>query len=299
MRTSTPLILALTLLAGTAPAIAGGGWVPRPGDGWVQLGASRKTAQSSWNARGGTIQNQQDHDFRYAYLSGEAGIWKGLAASWTITYLNGLEGRPDDLEENNGLSDAWFGLEYGFRQDTQIPIAVGFTVRTPIFYDQEGAYNRHTFNSDGSFRGVSSEWRGLLKHDYTLSVAASRSLWEGRGWTAVETGYTWREGAPSDEVPLAAELGLPLPWWGLRLKSTALYVQSVGNNTARRPNDRFGSSNPNFNFNDASMGRLGASLMLPVDTGERWWLEAGYNKWVWGRSARQYNEPFVSFGRSF
>jgi hypothetical protein len=46
-------------------------------------------------------------------------------------------------------------------------------------------------------------------------------------------------------------------------------------------------------------GASGASLMLPVDAGDRWWLEAGYNKWVWGRSARQYNEPFVSFGRSF
>ena len=32
---------------------------------------------------------------------------------------------------------------------------------------------------------------------------------------------------------------------------------------------------------------------------QRWWIEAGYNKWVWGKSARQYDEPFVSFARSF
>ena len=298
MRPSTLPLLALLLFAGTAPAFAGGAWVPRPGEGWAQLGASRKTAQSSWSSRGETLHNQQDHDFRYGYLSGEAGVWKGLAANWTITYLNGLEGRPDDLEENNGLSDAWFGLEYGFRQDSTWPLAVGFTVRTPIFYDQEGPYDRHTFNEDGSFRGVNPEWRGVLKHDYTVSFAASRSLWQGKGWTSGETGYTWREGAPADQIPAYGEVGVPLPWLGLRAKGTALYIQALGNDSPRQPDDRFGSR-PGFNFNNASMGRLGASLMLPIDSGERWWLEAGYNRWVWGKSTRQYNEPFLSFGRSF
>lgn len=290
------LAAALSLLS-AAPVLAGGAWVPAAGDGWVQLGASRKTAQSSWSSRGDTIHNQQDHDFRYAYLSGEAGIWKGLSGNWVMTYLDGLEGRPDDLDRNIGLSDAWFGLEYGFRQGTTLPLSVGLTVRTPFFYDQEGPYDRNLYDEDGNVIGHNPEWRGILKYDYTLSFAASRSLWDG-GWANFETGYTWREGAPADQLPVSLEVGVPIPWRNLKGKVTGLYVQSMGNDSPRRPNDRF-RARPGFNFNNASMGRVGASLMLPVDAQQRWWIEAGYNTWVWGKSARQYDEPFLSFARAF
>lgn len=296
-RSTTLLALGLATLL-SAPAWAGGAWVPKPGDGYLQLGASRKQAQSSWGRKGQILSNQQDHDFRYGYVSGEAGLWKGLSALWTLTYLDGYEGRPDDLEQNTGPSDSWFGLKYGFRQDTSTPLAVGLTYRSAAFYDESGPYNRHNFNSDGSFREVSPEWRGLLKEDYTLWLAASHSLWQGRGWATVETGYTWREGAPADQVPLYADVGLPLPWYGIRTKLTGLYVQSVGNHSPRQPDDRFGFSATN-NFNDASMGRLGASLLIPLDRQQRWYVEAGYNQWVWGRSARRYQEPFLSVGRGF
>ena len=299
MRRAALLALTLALAPLLAePLWAGGAWVPKPGDGTLQLGASRKRAQSSWGRKGQILRNQQDHDFRYGYLSGEAGLWKGLAATWTVTYLEGYEGRPNDLEENTGPSDAWYGLKYGFRQDTTWPLAVGFTYRSPAFYDEPGAYNRHNFNGDGSFREVSSEWRGVLKEDYTLSFLASHSLWQGRGWASVETGYTWRNGAPADQVPLYADVGLPLPWYGMRAKLAGVFVQSLGNESPRRPEDRFGKSATN-DFNDASMGRLGASLIVPLDRNQRWYVEAGYNQWVWGRSARRYQEPFVSFGRGF
>ena len=57
-----------------------------------------------------------------------------------------------------------------------------------------------------------------------------------------ETGYTWREGAPADQVPVYAELGYPLPWWGLAAKGAITYVRSLGNDSPRQPDDRFGSS---------------------------------------------------------
>ena len=50
-RSTTLLALGLATLL-SAPAWAGGAWVPKPGDGYLQLGASRKQAQSSWGARG-------------------------------------------------------------------------------------------------------------------------------------------------------------------------------------------------------------------------------------------------------
>ena len=283
-RTSIALLLSL---AAATPAFAGGAWVPQPGDGWVQLGASRKTAQQTWSSRGATNFNAADHDFRYAYLSGETGLWKGLAANWNLTYLDGYEGRPDSLRRNKGASDAWLGLEYGFRQKTSMPLSVGVQVRTPALYDEDGPY----------CGGECPEWRGLLKHDYSLLLSGSRSFGDG-GWTNVETGYTWREGAPADQFPLSVDVGVPLPGNRLYAKVTGVYVQSLGNDSRREPDDRFGSR-AGFNFNNASMARVGGALMFALDAERQWWIEAGYNQWVWGKSARQYDEPYVSFARSF
>ncbi|MDQ2871069.1 MAG: hypothetical protein M3S32_10020 [Acidobacteriota bacterium] len=47
-------------------------------------------------------------------------------------------------------------------------------------------------------------------------------------------------------------------------------------------------------FSAASMLRLGASVIVPL--GRRFDVEAGYAQWVWGRSAREYLEPYFSIG---
>lgn len=297
------LALALVLSAGNA--FCGGAWVPAPGDGDVQLGFSRKTASSSWNSSGVAFENttrvdgelkQHYHDFRYAYLSGEVGLLNRLSTRFVMTYLYGLEGPHEDLEKNAGLSDAWFGLKYALAEG-EWPMALAATMRTPYFYDIPGAYNRYLFDSNGNRRGVSPEWRGLLKHDYTLSYLLSHSIREGRGWMNFEVGYTWREGAPADQFPVTAELGWPLPVLNAAVKGSLMYVDSLGNDSLREPDDRFGS-NATFNFNDASMGRAGVSFIVPLgQSGTS--LELGYNRWIWGESARRYNEPFLSIGKRF
>jgi hypothetical protein len=302
----TAFALALVASAVPSPAAAGGAWVPEPGKGDVQLGYSRKTAVTSWDASGDMFKNTtvfngqrvgSYHDFRYGYLSGEIGLFKHLSGTFTVTYLDGLEGPKADMEENKGLSDAWFGLKYALVQG-QMPMAIGFTYRTPMFYDIEGTYNRHLFDSQGRFRGVSPEWRGLLKHDYTLSYLVSRSIKGGGGWWNAQAGYTWREGAPADQIPVWADLGWPLPFWGSDLKLSGVYVKSLGNDSPRQPDDRFGS-NATFNFNDASMARLGLALWVPFGPTREWGVEAGYNRWVWGESARRYKEPYLSISRRF
>lgn len=296
------LLLFLTVSAGTG--FCGGAWVPAPGDGDVQLGFSRKTASTSWNSSGDSFQNttvrdgetkRHYHDFRYGYLSGEVGLLPRLSTRFVMTYLHGLEGPHDDLEENTGLSDAWFGLKYALAQGDW-PMALAGTVRTPYFYDLPGAYNRYLFDANGNRRGVSPEWRGLLKHDYTLTYLLSHSMREGRGWMNLEAGYTWREGAPADQLPVSAELGWPLPFANAAVKGSLVYVGSLGNDSVREPEDRFGS-NATFNFNDASMARVGVSLILPVRQATN--VELGYNQWVWGESARRYDEPFLSVGYRF
>lgn len=296
---AVPTTVLLSILC-AAPALAGGAWVPDPGEGYVQLGASRKQADTSWDASGETFDNSgrfQVHDFRYAYLSGELGLFRDVSATYLVTYLQGLEGPRGDLHENTGLSDAWFGLKYRLREGS-LPMALAFTVRTSAFYDQDGPYTLELYDDEGNFVALSPEWRGLLKEDYTLSYLVSRSIADYRGWWNAGTGYTYREGAPADEVPLWGEIGYPLPWRDLKVKGTTFWVFDLGNDSPRQPDDRFGSR-PGFNFNEASMGRVGVALYLPFGREQGWGLEAGFNQWIWGRSARRYQEPYLSIGRSY
>src|SRR5215203_2731866 len=184
----------------------------------------------------------------------------------------------------------------GSASSTHWPMALAGTVRTPYFYDQPGGYSRYLFDAQGNRRGVSPEWRGLLKRDYTLTYLVSHSYREGAGWLNLEAGYTWREGSPADAIPVYLEAGYPLPWHGVALKGMVNYVGSMGNDTLREPDDRFGSSATN-NFNDASIFRAGAGFIIPVRG--RTSLEIGYNQWLWGKSARRYREPSLSVGKTF
>ena len=189
-------------------------------------------------------------------------------------------------------------------------MALSLNVRTSYLYDLPGQYDRHLFRPDEDdidgdgdtqealFNGVSPEWRGLLGEDYGLSLLVSRSVFDG-GWLNLEAGYTYRTTNLSDEVPLFAEVGYPLPWRSVVLKGTYAWVQSVGNHSLdREPEDRFGCSDRNC-FPNASTMVVGASLFRNLGEEERWWIEGGWNQWVWGRSARKYTEPFLSVGRRF
>ncbi len=295
---------ALALGLSLEAAHAGGAWVPEPGQGTIGFGISAKTAGSSWDRKGDAFDNRRTldrkisyHDFRYGYLAGEVGLLRNLSGTFLVAYLDGREGPTGATEKNSGLTDAWYGLKYAVHKGS-LPMAIGFTYRSSEFYDLEGPYNRHLFDQNGDFRGVSPEWRGLLKHDYTLSYLVSRSIRGGRGWWNLQSGYTWREGAPADEVPLLFDLGYPLPWGGVVGKVSVAAVRSLGNDSPRRPDDRFGSSRTT-NFNDASMARLGVSGFKSFGRDGRWFGEVGYNQWVWGRSARRYREPYLAIGRKF
>jgi hypothetical protein len=278
--------------------------VPDPGHGYVQLGFSRKTASSSWDGQGNAFVNLTRqgvisyHDFRYTYLSGEVGIVRNLSAQFLFTYLYGLEGPHSDPEKNVGFSDSWLSLKYQVHHG-ELPMAVQLVYRTPFLYDLPGAYSRYIYNSDGSIRSPSPEWRGLLKHDYTLLYLVSRSFEGGKGWWDVEFGYTWRDGSPADQFPFYAEVGHRIPRTRLQAKLWSQWVRSRANNSTPQPDDRFGMTGDHYNFNRASLGRVGLSILAPLNRRETWVVEIGYDQWIWGRSARRYREPYISLSRLF
>lgn len=310
----------LALVAGISQSTwAGGAWIPRPGEGYIQLGFSRKTADQVWDAKGHVISrtnaqgDKHYHDFRYGYLTGEVGVFKRVSATFLVTYLWGFEGFKPHLEKNFGLSDAWFGAKVSLTEG-RWPVALKTNIRTPMFYDQDGPYVRHLYNvepyrlpsgqvvADSVFLAINNpEWRGLLKHDITVGGVLSHSFTRFNGWMNLEAGYTWRTGAPADEIPISGEIGAALPWW----KSPTLYVKtgfslvkSVGNNSPSDPNDRFNfPPTAAYDFNNADMFRGSVSLIWAIQGG-KWNVEAGYGQWLWGRGARQYKEPFFTIGRS-
>lgn len=107
----------LCFVAGAAtavPMLADGAWVPQPGQWSLNLGYSKKYAASSWDAFGERFDNASKHDFRYTYLDGDIGLFPNLSGRFLLTYLDGREGPPGDMERNEGFSDAWFGLKYQF-----------------------------------------------------------------------------------------------------------------------------------------------------------------------------------------
>jgi hypothetical protein len=298
MRTAVGLVLVLLV---SLPSHAGGAWLVPPGKVDLQLGVSRKTASSSWDSSGNAFDNTTTfeghtvphyHDFRYVYLSGEVGLHDRVSAQFLVTWLHGLEGPHAELERNVGWSDAWVGLKTKLTGGAW-PMALGMTMRTPALYDRSGPYSRYITDAGGNRLGVSSEWRGVLKHDYSLTYLLSHSFDEGRGWMNFETGYTWREGAPSDHVPLSLEVGVP--WRRVAVKASVAGAISMSNDTLAAPDDRF-RSRPTFNFNDATMWRAGVAVIVPVRNID---LEAGYNQWLRGESARRYREPYVSVGYRF
>lgn len=300
LRASLLTIALIAALAG-GPALAGGGWVPDKGDGYVQLGFSRKTADTSWDVNGNAFANTgsfENHDFRYTYLSGEIGLGNRVAFQFLLTHLDGFEGPDGDLERNTGPSDAWFGAKVRLA-DGKLPQALRVEMRTPYFYDIDGPYERDLYDDTGIFLGHSPEWRGVLKHDYALTYLISGNHQQGgRGWWSAEGGYRHREGAPSAEIPLNADAGWNVGWLNSYIKAAFVGVFAIGNDTPRRPDDRFGAR-PDFNFNNASMARLGVSWLVPFGELGNYTVEIGFNKWVWGESARRYDEPFASLARSF
>ncbi len=301
--------IAAVLALATSPAMAGGAWVPQQGAGDVQLGYSVKTARASWTQRGDTTVSRSWHIFRYGYAGGEVGLGYDTSFRYLGLYLDGLEGRRDNMERNRGLSELFLGFKHQFHEGTW-PMAVALNVRTSYLYDLTGPYDRHVFlpddddgDGDGDeeeavFKGESPEWRGMLGEDYGVTYLVSRSLADG-GWFNLEAGYTYRTGNLGDEIPLFVEVGYPLPWRSLIAKGSYSWVQGAGNESPNRePDDRFGCS-PNNCFPDASRMVVGAALFRNFGGRQRWWAEAGFNQWIWGRSARKYEEPYLSMGRRF
>ena len=96
------------------PAVdADGGWVSKPGHGYLQFGFDRKYQPGAKrrDIDGKVYQalNRLTYDFRYAYVSGQVGVYPPIEANVLLYYLSASERFDAAAEEANayyhGFSD--------------------------------------------------------------------------------------------------------------------------------------------------------------------------------------------------
>lgn len=109
-----------------------------------------------------------------------------------------------------------------------------------------------------------------------------------------------RLGAPADQVTFQTDLGvrLPIPRVNLHVKGALFGGFSVGNESAPEPDDRFSMAVGSvYSFNAASILKLNVGLLAMPWRGLL--VEIGYGRWLWGQSARRYDELFAAVGWNF
>ncbi len=338
-RTTTVLMTAMILVTIVAGDLhAGGPWASKPGKGKLTFGYSRKTAGSRW-LTDGTIEQQPDsmlvdglfHDFRYAYLGGEVGLFENLELSGTILYLWGYERVSTDpktgkalkphWELNAGLTDMWLNLKYQFMEG-EYPLAVMVSSRFPDLYDEEGPYTRYmsrvytenvyvstadgrdsTYLKRDTAVVASSEWRGLLKRDIGIHLLAGHSFGND-GYVQAQLAYNFRQGAFADQLIFSIDGGYNIPVAAAVTVTPKIafdYTGGVGNGKLPNPSDRFlfrenGVPQANYYFNNAKYGRLYGSV--GASAAERYGLELGVGRWIFGKGSARYWETYaqVSYG---
>lgn len=294
-------LVALLLLCGcVGSALAGGGWVKKPGEGVVRIGFNWKWQPDALrrDTKGELYQSlfNMTHDYRFLYLSGEYGIVEGLECSALLTYLWAAE-RVDSTSEDpsrfyHGPSDMWFGLKYQIVAE-EFPMAVGAVVRLPYLYEAMSVIDGHP----------QTEIPGLLGRDYELNFSVSHSF-NNDLYASTTAGFRFRDGAATNQILWQAEVGgRPPVLDGMLFAKLGIdAVFSVGEPDPSTSKDRFSGKTLErgthyFDFNDASYIR--PQLGLAVKFTPELELGLGYSYIVWGHSTVVYDDFLVQLGYSF
>lgn len=241
----------------------------------------------------------------------------------TSTGENGIIDTFAVWELNSGFTDSWLGLKYQFRHGAW-PMAVEINSRIPDLYQQPGeAYTRYnyqyllytyndvehdtTYTVRDTVIEAGSEWRGLNGRDFALVLHTGHSFFkDGALYVQGFIGYNWRRNlqfqrtAYSDQVMIGINGGynikindkislLPKFWFD--------YIGGIGNGGQPDVGDRFYSPYKNNNFNNSKT--LRGYVNMDFIYKNRFDVQAGIGKWLWGRGAVKYTETFVQITYSF
>ena len=134
----TGVVLVLTL-AISLPALAGGGWTKKKGEGYFKLGQSSLRATKFFEADGSTV----DIVTTGVYFTSLYGEY-GLSDRWTTTFyvpffsrvtVNKVEftsGRVIEGDDVNTIGDSDIGLKYGIIRNKPFVLAGSLTLGLPL-----------------------------------------------------------------------------------------------------------------------------------------------------------------------
>jgi len=226
-------------------------------------------------------------------------------------------------ELNSGFTDSWLGLKYQFRHG-KWPMAIEINSRFPDLYQQPGdVYTRYnyqyllyTFNDvahDTSYTvrdtivEAGSEWRGLNGRDIAFILHAGHSFFKsGALYLQGFVGYNWRHNlqfqrtAYADQVMIGINGGYNVKIndeINLLPKFWIDYIGGIGNGGQPTLGDRFYSPYKNNNFNNSKTLRGYVNVDLIYKN--RFDVQAGVGKWLWGRGAVKYTEMFIQLSYFF
>lgn len=278
------------------PAVdADDGWVSKPGHGCLQFGFNRKyqLGAKRRDIDGKVYQalNHLTYDFRYAYVSGQVGLYPRVEANVLLYYLSASERFDAAAEEADayyhGFSDVWLGFKYQVHQGAW-PIAVGTVVRLPYLYTNKDKAPTGLLNRDLALKGY-------LSHDF------------GRMYFSAMAGFNWRESAPANQIIYAFEVA-GRPGFGevgsrMRLKFLIDGAASVGSDSPSTfPRDRFPgltleTGGHFFNFNKATFIHPQVSFSYSITP--VWNAQVGFGYVAWGKSAVVFTNLYAQLEYTF
>jgi len=197
-RSLREILLAAFLVLAPASMFAQGGWVQKPGEGFVQLGGQTLSTTSAYDLYG-TKTVTPRYSLYALNIASEVGIVPSLMAT-----VSGSLYRSSAYEGSSrvgGVGDITVGLRYGVVTGDW-PITVGVAVDLPT--------------GDSSLTdGVNALPTGDGEFNTWLNAGVSHSFWPTNAYVMADAGFNVRTGGYTNQYRVFAKGGMKLadPLW--------------------------------------------------------------------------------------
>jgi hypothetical protein len=255
------ILMAMVLLAASAATSFAGAWTQKAGHIYDRVAVNYYFADRNFDGDGDRSAFANNGEFTDYNLSNylEYGLTDPLTVFGSLAYKR-IE-NDNDLRTDTtwGIGDIDLGLRRRLVENDLGVLAVQGLVKIPAAYDKDDYLPL-----------------GNGQYDIEGRLLYGRSLYPLLpGYTNLELGYRWRDGAPSDEIRYLVEVGFDLsPKIYTRGKLDGIYSVDNGSRT-----DASGNPTTTNNFDLAKLDLTVGFKLSPA-----WALEVGWTPALYGQN---------------
>lgn len=276
-------LVTATVVLLSFPAIAGGGWPQKKGEGYLKLSEWFIVANQHYTSQGLVDPNVTAALYNTTFY-GEYGITNKLTGIVNFPFLS--RATVNNVRSNTtqeilfegdaltGLGDLDVGLKYGIYQNKAISIAASIVAGLAIGESQGGRV--------GNLQLGDGEYNQLLRVDVGLPFSIAKTTL----YSNIYAGYNNRSNGFSDEIRFGGEVGIGLKAKKLWLVAKADVVRSTFNGSTA------GQVNTSVFANNAEFVAITAEINFEVY--KNMGISASYSNAIAGRII--YAAPSYSFG---